>query len=129
MKFFSLLLAITFMWPSLSFACRGPQMETRAFLDGIPKQENTRDSIAKVKILSIDHNKETYETIFQVEVIEAIRGINEGTKLTIRYQDHSCMRPYDIKVGQKYYIAGETNVDNEFYGIWRGWPDYEDAKQ
>lgn len=120
MKAFLFLLFSLSIYPYHSYACMGAFDEVRTFMNTLPDAAETRNKAAFIEILSIKTNRKTNEAIFKVKVKEPIRGINEGTELTIRYQETSCTRPYDIKVGQTYYIAGDTNTKNEFYGSWRG---------
>ena len=78
--------------------------------------------VAKVKILSMSDDKSS--RVSQVEVIEAIKGVELGQVIMVKSAMHSCAQDYDVEHGEEYFIAVTDNMSGVFFGEWKGDIDF-----
>ena len=98
-------------------ACLGPSSEVHTFFESLFQRAFEKDVIALVKIERTTEKDMFRESL--VKVVQPIRNTQQGQEFVIKEPMHSCMRPYDIAIGNTFFIAGEFNEENNFTGEWK----------
>lgn len=113
-------MALLFFTAQPANACMGSSSETQTFLTALPEDAETQDMVAKVRAISTEIPLNGHQRRSVVEVLESIRGFEDGQKLTVLSDLHSCARDYDVLLDKEYYIAGRINPEGFFEGSWKG---------
>lgn len=103
-----------------AYACMGVSSETQTFLTALPEGADTQDMVAKVQVISTEIPLNGHQRRSVVEVLDSIKGFEEGQKLTVLSDLHSCARDYHVRLDKEYYIAGRINPEGFFEGTWKG---------
>src|SRR5690606_37794551 len=92
--------------------------EVQTFLKALPEDATDRPVVARVELVFAEYKDSILDV--RAKVIEPIKGTKPGDEINIRHAVHSCMRDYNVKAGDVYYIAGDINDDGLFHGLWQG---------
>jgi hypothetical protein len=103
---------------STAQACRGVESQIQTYLPTLPKEAEAQPIVARVRVLR--QWDEPYHRRAEVAVVEPIKGVTQGQRLTVRSETHSCAGDREIDLTRLYYIAGEVDADGLFSGVWHG---------
>ena len=118
MRHWVLIAAVLFAMPAQ--ACLWAGGERQVFFKQLPAGAEKLAVVAEVDLTSTSMDSSAHGRDNIVTVTKPIKGVHYGETFHILTDTSDCSRDFDLKAGEKYFIAGVRDAKGNFRGEWDG---------